>query len=428
MLLAAGILGMASFAFAQDVNEALDFEDLGFNSRLFSAARPAGLAGAYTTAGDDVHTLVYNPAGLSRVRRIEASVGFQYERNNVRNVFYGSTASVDHTSTNLDYASIAYPFPTYRGSLVGAFGVYREYSAYLDLINRGFNTATQTQDDFVLQQSGSIFSYNVGFGVDLSPTLSTGASFFILDGTVNALTQWSYQVIGPLNQGDIREHFLLDDLQVDVDGYGGRLGIQFSPHNKFRFGAALTTPIWINLEGDAFTEELLYLEDDPDEMYTDVALIDIDYRLPYRIDAGVSFTPEYFLISVDAGYADWTQSSINRTRLRDDNLEPVQREVVDVRAGVEVNIPGRPFRIRAGYAYVPYPLHYLQADRIEGAAITKASIDTERQLLAFGFGGLVGRVLTLDAAYQYIMGERSISTLKDDRALHRFLLSGSYRF
>ncbi len=428
LLVIAGVLAFSSLAYPQNINNAVDMEDLGLTSHLFPAARPMGLAGAYTAAGDDIHAIVYNPAGLSRIRRIEVSMGFQYERNEIESTFFRAANSVAQTSTNLDYISGAYPFPTYRGSLVGAFGIYREYSSYMDLLNRGFNANTQTLDDYILQQSGSIFSYNFGFGFDLSPTLSGGASFFVLDGTVNALTQWSYAFPGTLNPGDLREHFLLDDLEADVDGYGGRFGVQVYPHRRVCFGVSVTTPTWIYLDGTTREEEVFYYEDDPDEFEVENWLIDIDYRLPFRIDMGVSYTPEYLLFSLDVGYADWTQASANHRRLSDSDLRPIFREVVDVRAGVELNVPEAPLRIRGGYAYTPYPLTYLQEDRIEWPLIQKADVVKDRQLFTVGIGGLIGRVLSVDAAYLYSSGKRSIPTLIDERAQHAINLSASYRF
>jgi hypothetical protein len=428
LFLLALLLMPASVAFSQYKEQAVDFEDLGFYDRLFTAARPAALAGAYTSIGDDVHALVYNPAGLARVRRIDGSLGFQYEKNGRRNVFYGSPADVDQTSINLDYLSVAFPFPTYRGSLVGAVGVYREYSSYLDLLYRGLNTDTDTKDDYILQQTGSVFSYNFGFGVDLSPTLSVGASFFILDATIDALTQYSYEFIGPVPSGQTQQYFLLDDLETDLDGYGGRLGVQFNPRPDLQFGAALTTPVWINLAGSAYQEETFYQAAAPDSFSSGDVSVKIDYRLPFHLDGGFSYRHRYLLLSLDIGYTDWTQSSVKKTRLRDINLRPVQREVVDVRFGLELSLPNLPVHLRGGYAYLPYPLPFLIADRIEGEPLVKANVNREQQLFSVGLGGLIGRVMSLDLAYQYRNGRRSIPTLSDEQSLHRLLISTSYYF
>jgi hypothetical protein len=60
--------------------------------------------------------------------------------------------------------------------------------------------------------------------------------------------------------------------------------------------------------------------------------------------------------------------------------------------------------------------------------IQQATVETQRQIMAVGAGLLVGRVLTIDASYEYQVGKRAIPTLEDDRPSQRVVLSGSYRF
>jgi len=433
LFVSAALIGTGSILFpspasAQDINDAVTFEDLGFTQRLAVGARPAGMAGAYVAAGDDVYSLIYNPAGLARIRRIDLSVGFQYATNNVNNVFYGTSSETDFSSTTLDAVAIAYPIPTYRGSLVVAGGVWRVMSSQFDILNRGFNTDTGTFDDYLLQQSGSVYSYNLGFGVDLAPELSVGMNGFILDGTINALTQFSYRYPPPLQDGEIETATLIDDAEVDLDGYGLTLGLQYHPHHLLHFGLAVTMPTSIDLQGNALTEEAWYRFNAADEFAVDQFVVEDDYTIPFRVDAGVSFTLPQLLLSLDAGYSDWTQAEVNNVRLKDENLNAVFREVVDIRIGGEYLVPGTPLRLRAGYALTPYALDDLQADRIEGNAIQKAKVDTERQTLAAGFGVLLNRVLTIDASFEYQTGKRSIATLADERTSQRVALTGSYRF
>jgi hypothetical protein len=437
-LLVASLLLFPALGFCQDPNQAVDIEDNGLTLNLFPGARPAGLAGAYTAIGGDVHSLVYNPAGLAATKRIELSLGFANDRYKNGIAFYGSAKNeADRSTTNLDYVSVAYPFPTYRGSLVGAFGIYRVFSSDMDLIYSGFNTDSETLDKYALQQSGSVFSYNFGFGVDLSPSLSGGASFFVLDGNLNALTQFSYAYPEPISQGALSKVFVDDDVDADLDGYGGRLGIQFKPHRMLDFGISVTTPTWIQLSGTADTNEIYYYENDTSSTYEDhYVLAETKYRLPFQIDAGVCFRPnEILLASLDAGYADWTQTTINKVQLRGPSEpgEPtvrsaVFRQVFNIRTGVEVTIPGVPVRFRGGYAYLPYPLKQLQADRITNEDLRPADVDTERQLISLGAGGLVGKVLALDGAFVYTTGERSIEPVIYQKTSKSFLLSASYRF
>jgi hypothetical protein len=251
---------------------------------------------------------------------------------------------------------------------------------------------------------------------------------FLLDGTVNALTQFAVDYPGPLENGDLETETLVDDAEVDLDGYGMVLGLQYHPHQLLHFGFTVTTPIPVNLEGNAIEQWSYYLYNDQDEFYEDLAFIDADYKLPFRVDAGLCVTFPHLVIDFDAGYSDWAQAEANDVRLKDENLEPVFRSVLDLRLGAEVIVPGAPLRLRAGYALTPYALDALQADRITGADIQQAEVDTERQTYAAGAGLLLGGVFMFDASYEYQTGKRSIPSLVDERTTQRVTLSGSYRF
>ena len=424
---------------AQDINEAVTIEDLGFTLRMSTGARAAAMAGTYTSAGDDAQALVYNPAGLARMRRIELAVGFQHQRTDLDSEYYGSPTSVQVRTTTLDHLSWAYPVPTYRGSFVIAASVNRIYASEIDILNRGFNTSSQTDDDYRLQQSGSVYAYNLGFGIDLAPVLSVGVSGFFADGTINALTQFSFLERPPFAPGDPTEFALDDDARVDVDGYGAILGVQYNPVPILHFGLSVSTPTLFNLAGDAIQQTAEYFFNAPDSFTTEAFAIDTDYQIPFRIDGGISLSTNSFLIAADVGYSDWTQAKINGFQLKDSNLQPVFREVVDYRVAAEVAIPRIPLHVRGGYAYLPYALPYLQADRIAGDAIEKVSETTDaywrgpsqspaRQMVTGGIGLLLGKALIVDLALQYGMGERSIPTLVDKRETIRFVMSGSYKF
>ncbi len=139
-------------AAAQDINDAVTFEDLGFTDRLAVGARAAGMAGAFTAASDDVYALFYNPAGLARLRRIDISIGFELSSAEVKSVFYGNPGSTDLSATTLDAFAAAYPIPTYRGSLVIAGGVYRMFTSDLDLLNTG-TTRARTRSTTICSSS-----------------------------------------------------------------------------------------------------------------------------------------------------------------------------------------------------------------------------------------------------------------------------------
>jgi hypothetical protein len=413
-------------AHSQDVDRTVEFEDLGFTNSMTVGARPAGLAGAYVAAGNDVHALVYNPAGLARIKRIELSLGLQQQRNSVEVLFYDNPNSIDVRDGGMDGAALAWPLPTYQGSLTLAFGVYRTYSSVFDLHYSGTNQSTNTADNYLLQQTGSVYSYNLGFGVDLAPTLSGGLTFFLLDGTIDRLDQFDFTYLNFTPRTSV---FVKEDVTGDVTGVGGRIGVQLFFTKLIVGGISFTPPIWARVEGGGTAEITEVRDNAPDSFKQVPVAYDDDYILPFRLDFGAAAMFNRFLLEFDVGYSDWTEAAIERKRFRNrDSLEAIFREVFEYKVGAEYTFYRLPVRVRAGYAYLPYPLAYLQNDRIDDNALTKAEVERERQQVAVGLGGLIGDGLTIDASLSYTDGKRVTAAVDDERAAYRFVLTASYRF
>jgi long-subunit fatty acid transport protein len=410
---------------AQDINETVTMEDLGLTQRLSAGSRPAALAGAYIALAGDAHALFYNPAGLARVRSTEFHLGFQHQSRTVENVFYGSTTSIDNGTTNLDNLAIAHAVPTVRGSLVFAGGVYRAYTSDIDIGYRGYNTSTATDDDYLLQQGGSIYSYNFGAAIDLSPTVSAGATLSFLHGRISALTQFTYAFVPPPPTGQMTTETVLDDALFDANGIGATLGLMFQPSRALGFGLALGTPVAISLTGDAVQERARYYNAAPDSFFLEVFAIDTDYKLPFTVAGGISVSVKPMVLSAEVSFANWAEAEIGGRQVRDTDLQSVFRNVWAFRTGIEFSLG--PAFVRGGYAYTPYPLEYLQADRIERSQLQEATIDAELQCIAGGAGVVVAKVLTLDVSAEYQYGERSIPTLTDTRESYRIVWAASYR-
>lgn len=414
----------AAQASAQVVNSIL-FDDYGFTRPLTNTARAAAMSGAVVSTTNDVYSLVANPAGLARIKRVELSLGLQQERTTVDNTFFGTSTGVDTRAGGFESAAVAFPLPTYRGSFVAALGVYRVYSGYLDLHYTGDNTTDQTHDNYLLQQSGALYSYNAGIGVDLSPTLSGGVSLFVLDGTIDPLEQYDFAFTAP-NAG--LSVYVSDDRSIDVDGFGARVGAQFYFHRLVRAGFVFQTPTVMNIAGPTYTEITENVDNGVDTFMQSRGAVDYDLVLPFTADVGLAVTALGTTLGFQVGYADWTEAAIDRKRLRSQTLEPVFREVIDYRAGLEWTAPRLPVRVRAGLAYLPYPLRFMQGDRIDGKEFNRVTVDEERRQFSVGVGGLVGEVMTVDAAFIRSTGTRSAAALSDDRVTERYLLTASYRF
>ncbi len=413
-------------AWAQTHNRAVEFEDLGFTTPPDIGARAAGMAGALVAAGNDAHMLVYNPAGLARIQRIELSLGLQQVRSSVDVSFYGEPNSISTRDGGLDGIALAWPLPTYRGSLVPAFGVYRVYSSLFDLHYSGINDNTNTADNFLLQQTGAVYSYNLGVGVDLSPALSGGLTLFVLDGSVDRLGQFDFTYLDFTPSTSV---FVKEDVSGDVTGVGGRFGVQFFAHRFLMGGVSFTLPTWVKVSGEGTAEITEHRDNAPDSFETIPVSFDNKYLIPFRLDIGLALTWKRLLLEFDFGYADWTEAAINRKRFRNPGtLTTTFREVFEYKAGAEYTLGWLPLRLRAGYAWLPYQLDALQNDRIDENDLVKAHVDRERQRVAVGIGGLIGQTLTVDAALSFTDGSRSTASMQDERASYRFVLGAAYRF
>ena len=420
------LLSLATSALAQRAVRALEFEDFGFTRSLSpGGARPAGMAGAYVSAGNDAHALVYNPAGLARIKRFEASIGLLQEQNTMETNFHGSPSSIETRDGAIEQLSAAFPIPTYRGALTGAVGVYRMFSSYLDLHYTGVDPDAGTHDDYLLQQTGALLSYNFGVGVDLASVLSGGVTFFIVDGSIESLRQWSRDFT---NEVPSRQRFFSDEVEMDVDGVGARIGGQFFIVPGLQAGLVFTTPVLLNAHGTGLTEASEHIDNGVDTFSQSFGSVTAEYMIPFRVDVGVSGQWRGLLAEVDLTWSDWTEASIDGRRLRNQSLQTMFREVFDLRAGVEWTLPWIPLRVRGGYAWLPDPLLYMQSDRVAIDDLERAEIVQERQQWAIGAGGLVGRVLSLEAAFTHTAGERATRSVSNRKESQTFVITAAYRF
>ena len=425
LLAAVVILVMPGLALAQSSLRALEIDDFGFTRALSPGARPAGMAGAYTSLVNDTQGLVYNPAGLAAIKRIEVSIGAHADRHELQSYFHGQNSTVEASSGSLELASAAFPVAAIRGSLVGAAGVYRVFNSDLDLHYSALNQETNTLDNFLLQQSGSVYAYTAGFGVDLASALSAGASGFLLDGSISSLRQYDFT---ELSANPLRSLFVVEDIDLDVGGYGGRLGMMLHILPGIRAGVSFTTPVVVSLRGNALTDSTEHVDNAVDRFSQSSTTVETEYILPAQFDLGVSGTWRWITGGLDVGYTDWTTAAIDRRRLRNQNLDTMFREVVDVRVGVEATLPWFPARVRGGYALLPYPLRFLPTDRIQVQDLQPVSVDSERHQFAVGAGALVARVLLLDVSYSRTTGERSVQEYSQTETTNRFNFTASYRF
>jgi len=413
----------------------LALEKLGILSTPGTGARPLAMGGAYTAVSDDAFALVYNPAGLAEMRRKEIAIGIHYRSDEITNTYQGLSAAQSNSHASLGHIAAVYPYPTYRGSLVLAFGVFQAGTSNLESVKNAYlsDIPATTENNYV--QSGTIYQYTVGCGFDLSPRLALGASFVLWDESVDFIDRIDYADVDSAA-------FWKDDVRMDLDGVSFNIGLLMRINERVRVGFSFTSPAWLSYDGDGITTY--------DGTYTagggwttdpGYGVIDEEYTLPMKFAGGLALRLPVVTLAADLSYTDYSQTEYNGLAITselDPGMEHVLAESWNFRLGAEVTLPQAPVRFRAGFAYAPLELTAVEeiayiAEDSPRSIIADFEAQRERKFFTFGVGGLIDRVLTLDlgvsiGGYEKVTKDRSTTILTEERSITEIVLSGAYRF
>ena len=428
---AAALMLAVPFAAHAQILAGLSLERLGFLSTTGTGARPFAMGGAYTAAGNDVFSLLYNPAGLADMRSGEVSIGLHQRSDKITN------ANVDQSTSNtsLGHIAAAYPMPTYRGSLVLGFGVFQAGTSNLESVKHAYLSDIPATVENRLAQSGIIYQYQFGLGVDLSPRISIGASFVLWDESIDTEEGIDYSDADSMA-------FWSDDVTMDLDGVSFNVGLLMRISDNVRAGFSFTSPAWLNFSGEGVTRYVGHYTagggwtTDP---YT--ALIDDEYTLPMRFNGGLAITAGQLTLAGDISYCDYSQTEYNGLAITselDPGMEHVLDATLDFRVGAEMTLPQAPVRFRAGFAYVPLEVSIMEeiayiADDEPTAIIADFETERERKFFTFGVGGTIDRVLTLDlgvaiGGWEKVAENGAGEAVTQERSTTEVVLSGTYRF
>jgi len=405
-----------------------------------AGARPAALGGAYASISDDAYGLIYNPAGLTQIRKKELTLGIDHVSNDVALTYDMYTSSLPFSTTGIGHASFIYPYPTYRGSLVLGFGVFRMGSADRE----HFKTAVRNDLGGIIEnrltQTGSIFQYRLGLGVDVSPRAAIGANLVIWDQSLEYTEELGFE-----SSTDLSGYTFTDNTSAGLDGVSLELGLMYRITPELKFGFKASSPVWLSIDGDA-SESYVGTYSDGVGWETDPSyvLVEDEYTLPMKFRFGLSYQLFNFLLTADAEYCDYSQTKYNGVRMYNElyPTEDILNEVVDLSAGIEVTLPYYPIKLRGGYTYMPSrftgfeEIAYVEEEDLGGGEFEywvvsewgQFDVIKERQFFTFGAGGLIDEVIMLDMAVAIGSLERESEFLNETIDITEFTASGSYRF
>jgi len=381
-----------------------------------TSARALGMGGAYLAVSDDAHALRHNPAGLARIQRVEFLGSLTDMNRKIETDFFGTPGENSISRTRLSALAFAYPFPTYRGSMVIAAGYTAPW-----ILDRDYSRSTAPGSEPSIEEQifeeGQIGEWSFGYAVDVAPSLALGFKAGYIHG--NRQQDWIYR--DPAFDFDIH-----DVTDVDIDGFTGSLGALSRIGSRGRLGLVVNLPKWITIDGT--------IVDVPGEYEY---VVDEEMTLPYSVAAGVSGIFENLLLAADARYTDWTQIDYEGPlRYWEGNRRKfAYQRTWDVHVGGEylldeLGLAG--VRLRAGLAWDPVPYRLLLEDIIveDDVAVPiyeRADFDPDRLTYSAGLGVLLAESLTIDAAYMAGRYERTGVNLGEEENERRVVVTAAYR-
>lgn len=380
---------------------------LGYGSGV--GGRALSMGSAYLAISDDYSATLWNPAGLTQLRRMELFTSLSHSQY-TNEASYQAIANTDKTTkTKLNSVGFAFPIPTYRGSLVLAVG-YNKVRNF----DTGFSL-NQYLDEFGVQQDyteieeGGLNNWVFAGAMEVTKNLSVGAALNLWRGN----DDYHFN----LYDQDIRNDYYYDtwtyDQQINTKyrAVNFKLGALYNFTRFIRFAATISTPVSLDAKED-WTESSITIED-PDSPYEDSEEIDSgawDYgiKYPFVFSAGAAFTllPN-IVLSADVEYTDWAQTrytsepSVGDKFKQNINFKQDFQATATYRVGGEFTVPLLNTQLRAGMIRQPSPLKM-------------ASSKADRNFLTFGGGILLDKQVKIDIAWIHGWWEREDSYFSDD--------------
>jgi len=366
-------------------------------------ARAMGMGGVQIATADDASALVYNPALLAKIKRIEFSGTMSHQRLKNETGFTGNfqplsyyfqKESITQSNTRFSSANIVLPVPTYRGSLVFALGFNRMKS-----FDRAFHSVLVDPEtgltlfDASVLESGGINMWSFGGALDLSPNVSIGGAINYWQGKDDYLQD--YYLLNP-NELNGYEVWEKNRYLNSYSGWNGKLGFSVQPNKYLSLGAVVDFPTKFSIDQDySFNYDSLNATRDTEWVYEDEQFGHYDLTHPYSFGAGTALSFKYFTLAGDIYYTDWSQLEPKAKNVDNKLYKKIYQSVMRWHIGVEVVLPELSTKFRIGFYKDPLP--YKSIDLKTGFNY----LETDRRYFTLGAGFLIDQVMTLDIAWNH---------------------------
>ncbi len=410
----------ATFSYGQD--EAFF---LGYASGV--GGRALSMGSAYVAVADDYSATMWNPAGLTQLRRMELFTSLSHLQYSNQATYRDNTTTDKTTKTKLNSIGFAFPIPTYRGSLVFALGYnrIREFDAGLSFA--WFNDSTRVQQNYTEIEEGGMNNWVFAGAVEVTENVSLGATINFWRGKDDYHLNYLEDDI--LNKYYFQTYSADQQITTNYQATNFKLGLLYKFTRFLHFGATIATPVTLNAK-ESWSEALKQVEDpdSPSSDFENTASSNWNYKLksPFVFAAGASFSllPN-IVLSGDVEYTDWSQTRYASQPPTDEkfrkNLDFKQdfEATAVYRIGGEFTVPLINTQLRAGIMRQPSPLKL-------------ASTKADRNYLTVGGGVLLDKQVKVEFAWVHGWWERDssglVNNLHEKIAIDKFFATMSIRF
>lgn len=358
---------LVNFALAQDFNF------------IGAGARARGMGGAFIGVADDATAASWNPAGLVRLESPEASVVGMFDSYSISTDI--PDADVDPYKSShfsLNFVSAAFPLSVGERNLVAALA----YQQVIDLYDY------YDDDDYTMERTGGVNAITPSVGIQLTPSISLGASVNIFTGTSNYTKEDRSGFFEPI------------DNEFNYSGTNFNIGGLFD-FNKVRLGVVFKSPFDLT-------------EENADGGYKETI------TMPQMLGFGLGFVATEKLTIA----ADYEMRKFSDVEFVDDDGESIEagwEDINQVRLGAEyLYMSGNTILpLRLGFATTPTLFVDENDDQIVGANLTA------------GMGIIMGNI-NLDLGVEYNVYTYEIDfgyeTFEWKDNYLRFIIAGVFHF
>ncbi len=374
-------------------------------------ARSLGMGGVGLAIVDDASALATNPAALARLRRMELAGGLAFRGEERTGSAFGGDFDTSVTTTDISSLRFAYPFPTFRGSLVVGVSIDQVYDLAGDFVvsyedSIGWNEPDGVTDstyvfiegpwgqteDFLT--TGDIYALTFGAAFDASEKVSLGAAVSYLYGNYSADFLYTAEDVEDLSDA-YESYSLRVQSESDVSGLRFRVGALLYLTESLSAGLVVETPAELRFSG--YETELQRTVGSGGWEFNETRDFKDEIGLPFTFGAGIAWNPtDLIALGLDYHHANWSEMIYEGQIFLGEQSERERAYAAtsEFRVGIEVTMPNMPLRLRGGYMTRPVAYQGLE-------------IDQERAYYTLGAGILVDTVFTIDVAWISGVSERS---------------------